>query len=113
MFPFPCDKCEFKFRVRPALNTHYKIVHLEIIKPKEKTKCEYCDYETTDTSYLKKHKMKHTGERPFSCPVCEQRFSRKFVLKEHCRRLHNYTKQHLIDAGMYCEIAAMKESVTK
>jgi KRAB domain-containing zinc finger protein len=63
--------------------------------------CETCEYKTTSKTYLKVHNRKHTGEKPFACPVCSQKASRKFVIREHCMRVHNYTKQNLIDSGFY------------
>ncbi|GFR26952.1 hypothetical protein TNCT_548422 [Trichonephila clavata] len=32
--------------------------------------CPYCDYSTVHSTVLKRHIIKHTGERPFACEIC-------------------------------------------
>ncbi|NXQ65021.1 MAZ protein, partial [Anthoscopus minutus] len=36
--------------------------------------CETCGKGFRDVYHLKRHRLSHTDERPFQCPVCQQRF---------------------------------------
>ncbi|XP_055301543.1 zinc finger protein Xfin-like [Sitodiplosis mosellana] len=44
-----------------------------------------CDYQTSNESHMKRHMLKHTGERPFPCSVCQKRFTRKQHLQSHIK----------------------------
>ncbi|XP_050686725.1 zinc finger protein 513-like isoform X11 [Eriocheir sinensis] len=45
--------------------------------------CQHCAYQTPDSYKLKRHTLKHTGERPFMCPYCSYSTTRKEFLSEH------------------------------
>lgn len=45
--------------------------------------CPYCSYKTVHTTNLKVHIRKHTGERPFVCPVCLKGFKTKQAVQCH------------------------------
>ena len=100
--PFPCDKCPKKFRSQTTFTRHYKVVHLEMEGFILKIKCLYCDYRS-EKSYMKLHERGHTGEKPYKCPKCKLRFTRSWCLNMHCRNVHKYSNQDLVDAGMYTE----------
>ncbi|NXQ25165.1 MAZ protein, partial [Alaudala cheleensis] len=36
--------------------------------------CDTCGKVFRDVYHLKRHRLSHTDERPFQCPVCQQRF---------------------------------------
>ena len=51
-------------------------------------KCSYCHYMFRRQSHLTRHTLIHTGEKPFECTHCSERFSRSDKLKLHISRVH-------------------------
>lgn len=45
--------------------------------------CDHCSYATRISSRFTDHLRTHTGERPYKCPVCDQRFSVKSNMLRH------------------------------
>ena len=95
---FPCTKCEciflFVSQLESHMFTHRKIKHFpctmtscnktfktewnlhanEKSHQNPETKCEHCDYMTTDLRYLKQHSRVHSDVCKHSCPKCEKGF---------------------------------------
>lgn len=49
-----------------------------------------CNMSFTRSEHLARHKRKHTGERPFTCPHCSKNFSRLDNLRQHKQTVHGY-----------------------
>ncbi|XP_044143347.1 vascular endothelial zinc finger 1 isoform X8 [Bufo gargarizans] len=47
--------------------------------------CEMCGKAFRDVYHLNRHKLSHSDEKPFECPVCNQRFKRKDRMTYHVR----------------------------
>nr|XP_045582639.1 broad-complex core protein isoforms 1/2/3/4/5-like isoform X27 [Procambarus clarkii] len=68
--------------------------------------CPFCSYRTTRKALLEEHINTHTGDRPFSCPYCEYSSSHKSILKAHVRR-HTGEKPY---ACTFCPYRATQKS---
>lgn len=56
-----------------------------------------CNKSFTRSEHLARHRRKHTGERPFTCPHCSKNFSRLDNLRQHKQTVHayeNFMKKH-------------------
>uniref|UniRef100_A0A8C2B2H0 MYC associated zinc finger protein n=1 Tax=Cyprinus carpio TaxID=7962 RepID=A0A8C2B2H0_CYPCA len=47
--------------------------------------CETCGKAFRDVYHLNRHRLSHSDEKPFCCPVCQQRFKRKDRMSHHVR----------------------------
>ncbi|XP_059390226.1 vascular endothelial zinc finger 1-like [Carassius carassius] len=47
--------------------------------------CEMCGKAFRDVYHLNRHKLSHSDEKPFECPICHQRFKRKDRMTYHVR----------------------------
>uniref|UniRef100_A0A8C4QZK5 C2H2-type domain-containing protein n=1 Tax=Eptatretus burgeri TaxID=7764 RepID=A0A8C4QZK5_EPTBU len=60
----------------------------EALRRREKQRthsCEDCGKFFRDIYHLKRHRLSHSDEKPFECPVCRQRFKRKDRMSYHIR----------------------------
>ena len=109
---FECQVCSKKFVRKDYLYSHVK-KHLkeqsvdagklyEISKQRVVNKlfdCSHCKRSFSTAPNLRRHLRLHTGEKPFGCVQCDQRFTRddtlqKHVIKEHGKPL---TEAHKSD----------------
>ncbi|XP_072298917.1 myc-associated zinc finger protein-like [Eucyclogobius newberryi] len=47
--------------------------------------CEVCGKAFRDVYHLNRHRLSHSDEKPYSCPICQQRFKRKDRMSYHVR----------------------------
>ncbi|XP_067686399.1 zinc finger protein 208-like [Haliotis asinina] len=86
---FQCHLCPQAFYHDFGLKRHLKV---HIAKEKLAYGCELCGKRFAEACYLREHMMKHTGERPFKCDVCDKGFISNSLLKKH--RLCHGPKTH-------------------
>lgn len=62
--------------------------------------CDVCGKKFNTTNYLKSHKLLHSGDRPFVCPIteCAKSFTQSATLRVHMK-VHTGEKPHVCD---YC-----------
>ena len=85
-YNFCCDTCGKQFCRPFELRRHMAVKHGEGTMPYPCTQCEKAFFEPKE---LKTHiSITHDGERPCSCPVCPETFTRKSAMRRHIKRKH-------------------------
>ncbi|XP_030620809.1 zinc finger protein 131 [Chanos chanos] len=92
--PFVCRHCGKTYAREGALKQHLNSYHYdaeEQSRPQKKKVhvCAYCEKRFDHFGHFKEHLRKHTGEKPFECPDCHERFARNSTLKCHMAACQN------------------------
>lgn len=98
-----CPFCEFRSCVKRYMDAHVRVHAAN----KRSYPCTYCPYVGAQLSNLKSHMRTHTGERPFTCSVCNRKFS-------HHHKLHNHYKAHpdwQLNLCPYCKANPVVQTV--
>jgi uncharacterized Zn-finger protein len=61
--------------------------------------CNMCKNKFSILSNLKRHKSTHTGEKPYGCDICKKRFSQSQSLKDH-KNVHTGEKPYELFAAI-------------
>jgi len=85
--PHMCSICGTSFHVTGSLAHHIRVVH----EKEKRFSCpeESCDYMASTKTVLKEHLQRHTGIKPFGCPLCDTKFYRKTEQKQHFAAVHD------------------------
>ena len=51
-------------------------------------RCDVCGYSTSDHNTLRRHRMRHTGQKPYRCAFCSYTAIQAISLKMHMRTKH-------------------------
>ena len=76
----------------PKVEAVERTKHLKF-EPDKKQVCDICDKRYKTFPELEKHKISHTGERPYECDFCEKTFNLKYTLLQH-QKLHLDKKRY-------------------
>lgn len=77
---YKCSSCELSFKTSGQKAIHVKSVHLPL---QANFKCSYCGWQFKTNYELKRHVVRHTGDKTFQCYVCNKCFSRERALTKH------------------------------
>ncbi|KAM3592659.1 uncharacterized protein V6R79_023010 [Siganus canaliculatus] len=90
-----CSNCEKSFKEKGALKKHQRSKHgHELFRHP----CPYCG-KMVSASTMARHKLIHTGERPFKCtaPECDKFFRSNVEVRNHFLRHHTSDRPYKCD----------------
>lgn len=92
---YSCSECEKSFKEKGTLKKHQRSKHL---KELFRHPCPYCG-KMVSTSTIARHKLIHTGERPFKCnmPDCDKDFRSTSEVKRHILIHHSTERPYKCD----------------
>lgn len=66
---------------------HSSFIQTDVILNEETNifSCLECSMKFTSKEAMDEHHVKHTGERPYKCDICNMRFGQKFALRSHIK----------------------------
>uniref|UniRef100_A0A1B0CNP4 C2H2-type domain-containing protein n=1 Tax=Lutzomyia longipalpis TaxID=7200 RepID=A0A1B0CNP4_LUTLO len=81
---FSCSKCNEVFAYEEPFIVHnLHCVRKEKPKNDKQHRCPICLKDFVTRSVLERHKLIHTGQKPFQCEICWQSFTQKSSVKIH------------------------------
>lgn len=84
---YSCSECEKSFKEKGALKKHQRSKHFKELF------CHPCDYcgKMISASSIGRHKLIHTGEKPFKCtmPECDKHFRSTAEVRKHVMAHHS------------------------
>ncbi|KAI5634844.1 zinc finger, c2H2 type domain-containing protein [Phthorimaea operculella] len=88
---FSCITCEIKFNTKRIYTSHYYREH------EKKFVCATCDKSFASQANLRVHMVTHLDKNdlPYSCSICNRRFSQIGVVKLHYKRVHARIKNEI------------------
>jgi len=80
--------CDKKFSFECNLERHVLTVHMGV----KNFECPHCKKEFAQPTDLERHLLVHSGERPYACRWCDNKFKQLGHLQSHEKRKHDPTK---------------------
>ncbi|XP_045210455.2 uncharacterized protein LOC123561859 [Mercenaria mercenaria] len=89
--PYKCEECGKCFKTAACRRSH-ALQHGE-----KKWKCELCPAAFYRKQYLEVHMTNHTGEYPYVCELCGQKFKMTYILRRHVNSVHKNIRNYKCD----------------
>lgn len=86
--PFECYICEKSFRRKYELTRHSKLHDTEERQKLLKYECDICGKKSYSPADNKKHMLKHTSDKQWTCSICSRLFKDKYNLRNHLLLVH-------------------------
>lgn len=83
---FHCEPCNKAYFFKAELNEHMRRKHSSV-RP---FLCTECGRAFLKACLLREHMRIHTGDLPFACDLCEEKFRTAYKLKTHKDKIHVY-----------------------
>ena len=92
---FDCDQCSKKFKTKFALNSHTKRIHQQFVEKHpivdemhQKASEQVCNMSLSNDDNLESNVKSVRLGKPFDCDKCSKKFTTKFALNSHTKRIH-------------------------
>ncbi|CAK1587543.1 unnamed protein product [Parnassius mnemosyne] len=85
---YRCNACELTFKTSGKRAMHVRTVHLP--QPRNFA-CPCCEWFFKTSYELKRHMVKHTGEKNFTCTICGKAYPRNRALRTHLKTHEDLT----------------------
>lgn len=79
---YKCIHCNMSFKTSGKRANHIKTIHFPL---QRNYQCIYCEWSFKKGYELKRHMVKHTGEKNYHCTVCGKSFPRNRALRMHMK----------------------------
>ncbi|XP_017046747.1 zinc finger protein 510 isoform X2 [Drosophila ficusphila] len=96
--PFKCTFCPSTFFTSSSKSRHEQVKHIR----SRNFKCDECSSEFKTKSCLNKHKIIHTGKKPYLCDLCNKKFSRREKLTSHFKSQTHQKRATSLQNIEYC-----------